>query len=163
MLEKVNFKIMKLDHTKLPNLVEDAKLLPTKGTPGSAGYDLRAAIDHPVKIFPGESLLLSCGFAVEIPEGHVGLVCPRSGLALKHHITILNSPGVIDSDYRGMMHVLLYKLPYVIGAEAYSIQPNEKIGQLIIIKTENMYVPTPVNELSDSERGSGGFGSTGKV
>ena len=154
---------------RVKNLSSDPQFLPTKGTPSAAGYDMRAAIEAPIRIIEGQKLLIPCGFAIEIPEGYVGLVCPRSGLALKQDITVFNSPGVIDADYRGQVHAMLFH-PVVrddrpkmdVYMLPYMIQPGEKIAQLLIVPVEYQWEVEAVDELTETQRGTGGFGSTGK-
>lgn len=150
-------------------LSSDDQFLPQKGTASAAGYDMRAAISTPWELGEGQKLLVPCGFAIEIPEGYVGLVCPRSGLALKHDITVFNSPGVIDADYRGQVHAMLYH-PKIsrpgptmdVYQAPYQIQPGDKIAQLLIVPVEYQWNIEVVDELSSTDRGAGGFGSTGK-
>ena len=131
---------------------------PVYGTKNSAGCDLVAHIKEDVIIWPGERKLVPTGISVAIPVGFEGQVRPRSGLALKRGITVLNSPGTIDSDYRGPVGVLLYNS----SDEEYTIKPYDRIAQLVI--TLYMKASWDVVEdqtLNDTERGEGGFGSTG--
>ena len=131
--------------------------LPMYATPHSAGLDLRANLTETVVLEPNQRFLVPTGLFMAIPEGFEGQVRPRSGLALKHGITVLNSPGTIDADYRGEVKVLLINL----GTEPFSITNGERVAQLIISK----YYPLAwqeVSELSSTERGTGGYGSTGK-
>ena len=133
--------------------------LPSYETAGAAGMDLRAAVpeDRPLILLPGKRALVPSGLVLEIPDGFEGQVRPRSGLALKHGITCLNTPGTIDSDYRGEVKVILINL----GEEPFEIRRGERIAQL---------VPAPVlradfveaSELAETARGEGGFGSTGR-
>ena len=127
---------------------------PSQATPGSAGYDIAAAED--VLIEPGAVLAVATGFALAIPEGFEGQVRPRSGLALKHAITVLNAPGTIDADYRGEVKVILINH----GKKAFSINRADRIAQLVIAPVSQSLFE-PVRELPASTRGSGGFGSTG--
>ena len=131
--------------------------LPEYNTSGSAGMDLRAYLESSIILEPGERKLIPTGLQIELPEGTEAQVRPRSGLAFKHGITVLNSPGTIDADYRGDIGVIL------INHSKYSfeIKNGERIAQLIIAKHETVSW-LPVDTLEDSERGSGGFGSTGK-
>jgi dUTP pyrophosphatase len=139
--------------TRLPH--GDGLPIPSYATEGAAGLDVVTAED--LALEPGERIAAPTGFAIEIPPGYEVQVRPRSGLALKHGITCLNTPGTIDSDYRGEVKVILANL----GQERFSVRRGERIAQL---------VPAPVLRaafeevelLSDSERGSGGFGSTGR-
>jgi dUTP pyrophosphatase len=128
--------------------------LPSFATEHSAGLDLRSSEE--VTLSPGEYKLVPTGISVEIPEGYEGGVRPRSGLALKHGITCLNSPGTIDSDYRGELKVLLINL----GKESVQFKRGERIAQLIISKYEKPVV-IEAEELNESIRGGGGFGHTG--
>ena len=132
--------------------------LPTYETKNSAGMDLRAYLpDGPVTIEPLQRNLVPTGLYMEIPEGYEGQVRPRSGLAIKSGITVLNSPGTIDADYRGQVCVILINLsdkPFVINS-------GDRIAQLIIAKCEQVE-PVQVEVLSETDRGTGGFGHTGK-
>ncbi|WP_165060173.1 dUTP diphosphatase [Adlercreutzia sp. ZJ154] len=128
---------------------------PTYAHIGDAGLDLRSAID--VVLQPFERAIVPCGFSIAIPEGYAGLVLPRSGLATKHGITVPNSPGLIDSGYRGEMMVSLQNLD---ANTAYTIDVGMRIAQLVIIETPNVNL-IHVDELEDTERGFGGFGSSG--
>jgi dUTP pyrophosphatase len=132
--------------------------LPAYETKASAGMDLRAYLpDGPITLGPMQRGLIPTGLYMEIPEGYEGQVRPRSGLALKSGITILNSPGTIDADYRGQVCVILINLsdkPFVINS-------GDRIAQLIIARCEQVE-PVQVESLSETERGTGGFGHTGK-
>ncbi len=130
--------------------------LPSYATPLSAGMDLRAAIDKPVKIEPGERVLIPTGLMMEIPAGFEGQVRPRSGLALKKGLTLVNSPGTIDADYRGEVKVILINL----GKESVEINRGDRIAQLVIVPVVQVNLEVS-HELSETERGDGGFGSTG--
>lgn len=130
---------------------------PSYSTFWAAGADIRACITAPVVIKPGERALIPTGLLFEIPEGYEIQVRPRSGLALKHGITCLNSPGTIDSDYRGEIGVILINT----GKEDFTVENNDRIAQIVlspVIRAD--FVTTGI--LSETERGSGGFGSTGK-
>ncbi len=132
--------------------------LPFYATPQSAGMDLRAAVpeDEPMTIGPGEVVLVPTGLQIALPAGYEAQVRPRSGLAVKHKITVLNSPGTIDSDYRGECKVILINH----GTEAFEIQRGERIAQMVI--AAHAQVAWDVRDsLEETERGSGGFGSTG--
>jgi dUTP pyrophosphatase len=122
----------------------------------SAGMDLHATIETSILLNPGERVLISTGLFIELPEGHEAQIRPRSGLALKHGITVLNSPGTIDADYRGEIKVLLINH----GQEPFVIQNGERIAQMIVAKYERIHWETAV-ELNSTERGAGGYGSTG--
>jgi dUTP pyrophosphatase len=129
--------------------------LPSYETVGSAGCDVRS--DHDATINPGDKLLIKTGLFVEIPVGYEIQVRPRSGLAFKHGLTVLNSPGTIDADYRGEIGVILINH----GSEQIFLKRGERIGQLVLNKVEQIEWES-VLALSDTTRGSGGFGSTGK-
>lgn len=133
-------------------------VIPQRATPGSAGMDLVACIEEPVLLPAGGRAMIPTGLAMAIPTAEwVGLVYARSGLAVRHGITLSNSVGVIDSDYRGEIRVGLCNL----GQEPYTIQPGERIAQLVI--TPVLMPPVEeADELDSTERGTGGFGSTGK-
>lgn len=130
--------------------------LPAYQTPGSAGLDLCAAIPEPIRLDPGERRLIPTGFALEIPRGYEAQVRPRSGLALRHGIGMVNAPGTIDSDYRGEIGVLLVNH----GSEPFVLEPLARIAQLVICPVVQAELEL-VSELSSTERGSGGYGSTG--
>ncbi len=131
--------------------------LPTYETEHSAGLDLRAALSEAVVLAPGERGLIPTGLFVEIPPGHEAQVRPRSGLALKRGLTLLNAPGTIDADYRGEVGVIMVNL----SAEDQPIDPGERIAQLIFAPvTRGEWIE--VETLAETERGSGGFGSTGR-
>lgn len=122
----------------------------------SAGLDLRAAVEETVSLRPGERRLIPTGFCVELPPGWEGQVRPRSGLAVRHGITMLNSPGTIDSDYRGEVKVLAINH----GHDPFEVQRGDRIAQLVVAAVARVEVEE-LDELSASERGAGGFGSTG--
>jgi dUTP pyrophosphatase len=130
--------------------------LPAPGSPGSAGFDLRAAIDGEVVLRPGERLLIPTGVVVEIPPGWEGQVRPRSGLALRHGVGIVNAPGTIDSDYRGEVGVILINL----GEAPFALRRGDRVAQLVLHRVEPIEWEE-VESLADSRRGDGGFGSTG--
>ena len=130
--------------------------LPSYATNGSAGMDIRADLQTPVTLMPMERHLVPTGLFVEIPEGYEAQIRPRSGLAIKQGITCLNSPGTVDSDYRGELKVILINL----STTAQVIHHGDRIAQMIIAKTEKALL-TLVQQLNDSERGEGGFGHTG--
>ena len=137
----------------------DTAILPTRATEGDAGLDLYA--DENVCFYQGEHVLVSTGIAIEIPLGYVGLVHPRSGLAAKHGISVLNAPGTIDAGYRGEVKVILVKASGERPNDPPTfVAKGERIAQLVIQKVELPEV-VEVDELSDSARGVGGFGSTG--
>ena len=130
--------------------------LPRTASAGSAGIDLRAAIEEPLVLEPGARALVPTGLALELPHGFEGQVRPRSGLALRHGVTLLNSPGTIDSDYRGEVQVILVNL----GAEPCRFERGDRIAQLVVARVESPRV-VEVERLADTDRGPGGFGSTG--
>lgn len=129
--------------------------LPRAMTDGAVGMDLPAAIDAAVTLAPGERRLVPCGFAIAIPRGYEGQVRPRSGLALRHGLSIPNAPGTIDPDYRGEVAVLLINL----SAEPVRIEPGQRIAQLVVCPVAHC-VLEEVDELDETERGTGGFGHT---
>jgi dUTP pyrophosphatase len=133
--------------------------LPAYETSGSAGMDVRAAVaeDAPVVLAPGTRALVETGLSVAIPEGYEIQVRPRSGLAAKHGLTCLNTPGTIDSDYRGEIKVILINL----GSEPFTIKRGERIAQLVLAPVTRL-AWEPVAELGTTDRGAGGFGSTGR-
>ena len=148
----------KLDTMQLHIVNTSNNPLPAYETKASAGMDLRAYLpDGPLSLQPMQRGLVPTGLYMEIPEGYEGQVRPRSGLALKSGITVLNSPGTIDADYRGQVCVILINLsdkPFVINS-------GDRIAQMIIAKCEQAE-PVEVASLSETERGAGGFGHTGK-
>lgn len=131
--------------------------LPEYATSGSAGLDIRANLDAPVTLQPMERTLLPTGLFIELPEGYEAQIRPRSGLAIKQGLTCLNSPGTIDSDYRGEIKVILINL----SAEEQVIHHGDRIAQMLISKVERISWQ-PADELNDSVRSAGGFGHTGK-
>lgn len=131
--------------------------LPKYATPQSAGLDLRAFLDLPVTLHPGEHQLIKTGLHIALPKGYEAQIRPRSGLAFKHGITVLNAPGTIDSDYRGEIGVLLINL----SSAAYTIESGERICQMVIAPYTQVQFETQT-KLENSVRGEGGFGSTGK-
>ena len=132
--------------------------LPQYATPQSAGMDLKANIEEPVTLAPLERALIPTGIYIELPIGYEAQVRPRSGLAAKHGIGVVNSPGTIDSDYRGEIKVILVNL----SNDKFTLNPGERIAQMIVAKHERVEWE-PCDSLEESERGSGGFGSTGKI
>jgi dUTP pyrophosphatase len=130
--------------------------LPAYETLHAAGMDLRANISETITLEPGQRMLIPTGLFVAIPVGYEAQVRPRSGLAFKHGITVLNSPGTIDSDYRGEIKVLLIHH----GDVPFPVQPGERIAQMVVARHESV-VWEPVVELESTERGEGGYGSTG--
>ena len=130
--------------------------LPAYATSQSAGMDLRANIDAPVTLRPMERRLIGTGLYIELPEGYEAQVRPRSGLALRHGVTVLNSPGTIDADYRGEIMVLLVNL----SAEDFTVNDGERIAQMVIARHERAQLAM-ADSLGETERGDGGYGHTG--
>ncbi|MBQ9237520.1 MAG: dUTP diphosphatase [Prevotella sp.] len=130
--------------------------LPQYATPQSAGMDLRANIEEAFTLKPLERRLVPTGLFMALPEGYEAQVRPRSGLALKHGITVLNTPGTIDADYRGEIGVVLVNL----SNEPFTVEPGERIAQMVIAKHEQADFVV-VSELDETERGAGGYGHTG--
>lgn len=146
-MEKVVVKVVKEENVSLPKYE----------TSGSAGMDVRANIEEPIVLRSLERALVPTGLKIAIPEGYEVQVRPRSGLAIKHGITLLNTPGTIDSDYRGELKIIMVNL----SKDEYIINPQERIGQLILNKVAQMEL-IEVDSLDETERGAGGFGHTGK-
>lgn len=143
--------IVKVQVKQLDNNIE----LPKYAYEGDAGTDLRAS-QHMV-LAPGQRAMVPCGIAIAIPDGYCGLVIPRSGLAAKHGISVVNAPGLVDSGYRGELKVILVNLDQ---SESFTIEPGDRIAQLVISKVPTVQLE-PVDELPQSQRGEGGFGSSG--
>ena len=131
--------------------------LPQFETAQSAGMDLRANIDAPVVLQPGDRALIPTGIAMALPDGFEAQIRPRSGLAYKHGVTVLNSPGTIDADYRGDVGVLLINH----GKEPFTVEDGMRVAQMVVAKY-SQFEWNEVDDLSSTDRGSGGFGSTGK-
>ena len=136
---------------------ESGHELPAYQTELSAGMDLRAAITEEIQLEPLQRQLIPTGLYIELPPGSEAQVRPRSGLAFRHGITVLNSPGTVDADYRGEIKVLLVNL----SSEPFLIAPGERIAQLVVARHERV-VWMESSNLSETERGSGGYGSTGR-
>jgi len=130
--------------------------IPTYATAGSAGMDICAAVEKDMEISPGDTVLIPTGFIIELSQGYEAQVRPRSGLAIKHNIGILNSPGTIDSDYRGEVKIILTNF----GKKPYIIHRGDRIAQMIVSKYERVHWKE-VSSLAESVRGEGGFGHTG--
>lgn len=130
---------------------------PAYATALSAGVDLRANLEAPVVLQPLQRMLIPTGLYIALPPGYEAQTRPRSGLAIKHGITVLNSPGTIDADYRGELKVILVNL----SDQPFEIVPGERIAQMVISRHEHVEWE-PVDVLDETERGAGGFGSTGK-
>ncbi|MGC8724457.1 MAG: dUTP diphosphatase [Acidobacteriota bacterium] len=131
--------------------------LPARATPGAAGLDLCAAVARPLFLAPGERALVPTGFVWEIPQGYEGQVRPRSGLALKHGLTLLNAPGTVDSDYRGEVCVILCNL----GSEPFVVERGARIAQMVVAPVVSAELVERA-DLSETDRGAGGFGHTGR-
>jgi dUTP pyrophosphatase len=146
----INVRIKRIDskHKDLP--------LPTRMTEHAAGFDLAAAVEQPTQMEPGEIKLIACGFAMAVPEGYEAQVRPRSGLASKFGITMVNAPGTIDADYRGEVKVPLINL----GKQAFTIERGMRIAQMLILPVPKVNL-IEVDELDETARGKGGFGHTG--
>lgn len=145
-MSKIQVKVINVSGSELPQYK----------TPQSAGMDLRANIKESVELQPMERRLIPSGIKIQLPIGYEAQVRPRSGLALKHGLTVLNSPGTIDSDYRNEIGVILVNLSNV----SFTIEPNDRIAQLVIAKHETVEW-LEVETLNDTERGEGGFGHSG--
>lgn len=132
---------------------------PAYASAGAAGLDLAAALEAPLTLAPGAREAVPTGIAIALPPGHEGQVRPRSGLAAKHGVTVVNAPGTIDEDYRGELKVLLVNL----SADAYTIAPGDRIAQLVVAPVTRVRVQVLANasDLGTTERGAGGFGSSG--
>lgn len=148
---------MRLSSMQINIINKSEHPLPAYETAHAAGMDLRAHITETVVLAPMQRILIPTGLFIELPVGYEAQIRPRSGLAFKHGVTVLNSPGTIDADYRGEIKVLLINL----GSEPFEIKHGERIAQMIIAKheTANWQV---VEQLSETTRGAGGYGSTGK-
>lgn len=140
---------------RVKQLREDA-LLPVRANDGDAGLDLCAVED--AVLHPGRRELVPTGVAIEIPPGHAGLVLPRSGLAMRHGIALVNAPGLIDSGYRGEVKVLLLNTDH---DKTFQVRAGERIAQLVVVSYPEIE-PVQVTELGESGRGEGGFGSSGR-
>lgn len=137
-------------------LLTETASLPERANAGDAGLDLHA--DEAAHLGPGERWQIRTGVAVEIPEGYAGLVLPRSGNALRHGIGLVNGPGLIDSGYRGEIGVLLLNTD---PAEVFRVEPGDRIAQLVVVQLASLE-PIEAPDLSESDRGEGGFGSSGR-
>jgi len=136
--------------------LKDEAVVPSRAHTGDAGLDLYAC--EAAHLGPGERWSVGTGVAVEIPEGHAGMVLPRSGIARDHGIALVNSPGLIDAGYRGEVRVLLLNTD---PAETFRVEPGERIAQLVVVPV-GLPEPVEVEALSESSRGDGGFGSSGR-
>lgn len=146
------------DQIRIPlTALGPAVTLPEYQSTGAAGMDIQAAVDAPLEIPPGAYRLVPCGFAIAVPAGYEAQVRPRSGLAAKHGVTVLNTPGTIDSDYRGEVKVILINH----GDAAFTVTPGMRIAQLVVARVAHV-TWTRVDALPDTDRGEGGFGHTGR-
>ena len=145
---------LKLRVRRLPHA--DGLAVPRAASSGSAGLDLPAAVDATLTLPPGGRALVPTGFVMELPQGCEGQVRPRSGLAVRHGVTLLNTPGTVDCDYRGEVRVVMINL----GQEPFEIRRGDRIAQLVVARVAELEVEE-AETLSDTERGEGGFGSTG--
>lgn len=130
--------------------------LPSYSTPLSAGMDIRANLDAPITLQPGERRLIPTGLFIALPEGYEAQIRPRSGLAIKHGITVLNSPGTIDADYRGEIGIIIINH----SDKAFVIEDGERVGQMVVARYERV-AWNETDTLDETERGAGGFGHTG--
>jgi dUTP pyrophosphatase len=148
---------VRIDVRRLPH--GEGLALPAYQSAHAAGLDLLAAVpeDTPLVLLPGKYAMVPTGLTIALPEGYEAQVRPRSGLAAKHGVTVLNAPGTVDADYRGEINVLLINH----GAEPFAIRRGERIAQLVIASVTRAEL-VAANQLSSTERGSGGFGSTGR-
>lgn len=132
-------------------------IIPKYATEGAAGMDLHACLNEPMRLYQGQQTLIPTGLAMEIPPGYEGQIRPRSGLSLKHGITVLNAPGTVDSDFRSDIGVVLINH----HCRPYDLQPGERMAQIVFSKVSVVNFEE-VDELRETDRGAGGFGSTGK-
>lgn len=142
---------------EIPVINESLYPLPTYATVSSAGMDLKASLSEAIILEPLARKIIGTGLKIALPRGFEAQVRPRSGLAAKHGVTVLNSPGTIDADYRGEIGVILVNL----SNEIFTVEPGERIAQLVVAKHQQIEWK-PTKSLPDTDRGSGGFGSTGK-
>jgi len=149
-MSEVVIKVKKLDGKN------QAISLPQRATQGSAGFDLMASNDEEIVIAPGERALIPTGIAIELPQGLEAQIRPRSGLAWKYGITLLNTPGTIDSDYRGEIKIIMINL----GKEPFRLKKGDRIAQMVISRFVECKLEE-VKQLTETERSSGGFGHTG--
>ena len=157
-INQYQLKIKEKIAVKVKIVNQSGHALPDYSTPNSAGMDLRAKLDEPVTLKPLERRLIPTGLFMELPEGYEAQIRPRSGLALKKGISIVNTPGTIDADYRGEIGIIVINL----SNSEFVVNNGERICQMVINKVE-MISWTEVNSLEESERGAGGFGHTGKA
>lgn len=144
----VTLKFKKLAHFK--------GHLPTYQTEGASGLDIRACLDEPISLSPGERYLIPTGLSIEIPQGYEVQVRPRSGLAIKKGLSLVNTPGTVDADYRGEVKIILINL----GQESFVVQDQERVAQLVVCPVIQAHIELS-EDLTETSRGAGGFGSTG--
>ena len=147
-----------MPHVEIKIINTSDNPIPEYATQGSAGLDLRAWVSQPVVLQPMERKMIPTGLFLEIPEGYEVQVRPRSGMAIKHGITCLNSPGTVDSDYRGEIKIILINL----SSEPHTINTGDRIAQMVVAKVEKALLKT-AGQLQSTARGEGGFGHTGKL
>ena len=148
-MSKIKVKFQRLAHA-------NDLALPSYATKGAVGMDIAAAIDRPKCLQPGTIMAIPTGFAIELPAGYEAQIRPRSGLALKHGVTIANAPGTIDSDYRGEIAVILLNN----GSKAFTITRGMRVAQMVLAAV-TIITPVEVDDLDETKRSTGGFGSTG--
>lgn len=149
-MDKININVKLLPHF-------EGLDIPAYQTPGSAGMDIPAAVSEDITLLPGKRALIPTGIAMELPEGYEAQVRPRSGLAAKEGVTVLNTPGTIDSDYRGEIKVILINL----GDAPFTVTRGMRIAQMVIAPVQQG-VLIPTDDLNESSRGAGGFGHSGR-
>lgn len=147
-----------MHHVEIKIVNTSGNAVPEYATEGAAGMDLRAWLPQPLVLEPMERKMIPTGLFFEIPEGYEVQVRPRSGMAIKHGITCLNSPGTVDSDYRGEIKIILINL----STEPHTINSGDRIAQMVVAKVEKAIFQT-VDQLQSTTRGQGGFGHTGKI
>jgi dUTP pyrophosphatase len=147
-----------MSHVEIKIVNTSDNPIPEYATEGSAGLDLRASVSQPVVLQPMERKMIPTGLFLEIPEGYEVQVRPRSGMAIKHGITCLNSPGTVDSDYRGEIKIILINL----SSEPHTINTGDRIAQMVVAKVEKAILKT-TDQLQSTARGEGGFGHTGNI
>lgn len=143
--------------TRVQVKIDDPLFLPTKGHPDDAGYDLKARVDDYIILQPGERRLIPTGVRLGLPVGYEAQIRPRSGLALNHGLTIVNSPGTVDAGYRGELGIILHNTDQEYG---YTVRRGDRIAQMVIHRLPTVGIDL-VDELDETDRGEGGYGSTG--
>ena len=147
-----------MDHVEIKFVNRSDNPIPEYATEGAAGMDVRAWIPEQITLKPMERMLIPTGIFLEIPNGYEVQVRPRSGLAIHHGITCLNTPGTVDSDYRGEIKIILINL----SSQAHTINSGDRIAQMVVAKVERAFL-NPVLQLEATQRGEGGFGHTGNI